>query len=81
MNIDVVFDHVEAAKQCVFTVGDANMLAEKIENFMTAHGLDCGRVAEYESDIAAMLYEIAHDPDTEYSYVTIYIDEKHHLSM
>lgn len=75
MNIEVVFDHVEAAKQCVFTVGDANTLITKIEGFMKAHGLDCGKVAELESDIAAMLYEIAHDPDTEYSYVTMYINE------
>lgn len=75
MNIDIVFGHVEAAKQCVFTVGDANTLVRKVERFMTAHGLDCGNVAAYESDIEAMLYEIAHDPDTEYSYVTMYIEE------
>lgn len=75
MNIEVVFNQVEAAKQRIFTLGDVNTLANQIESFMTAHGLDCGKVAEYESVIAAMLYEIAHDPDTEYSYVTMYMDE------
>ena len=75
MNIQVVFNQVQAAKQRIFTLGDVNTLADQIESFMTAHGLDCGKVAEYESDIAAMLYEIAHNPDTEYSYVTMYVKE------
>lgn len=76
MNIEVVFNQVQAAKQRIFKLGDVNTLADQIESFMTAHGVDCGKVAEYESDIAAMLYVIAHDPDTEYSYVTMYINEK-----
>ena len=76
MNLMFAFDGVEASKQTILTVGDSNSLGGIIEKFMMAHHLDCGRLGEYESDAAAMLYEIAHDPDTEYSYVTMYIDEK-----
>lgn len=45
---------------------------------MMAHHLDCGRLCGYESDAAAMLYELAFDLDTEYSYVTMYIEERSH---
>lgn len=45
---------------------------------MMAHHLDCGRLGEDESDAAVMLYEVVFDPDTEYSYVTMYIEERSH---
>lgn len=70
------FDRVEASKQRILTVGDSNSLEGIIEKFMIAYHLDCGRLGEYESDAAAMLYELAFDPDTEYSYVTMYIENE-----
>lgn len=41
MSIEVVFNQVQAAKQRIFALGDVNTLT--------------GKVAEYESDIAAII--------------------------
>lgn len=75
MSVMFAFNGVEASKKRILTVGDSYALAEVIERFVTAHNLDCSRIAEYQSEADSMLYELAFDPDTEYSYVTMYIDE------
>lgn len=70
------FNGVEASKQRILTLGDSHSLGGIIEQFLTAYRLDCSRLGEYESDAAAMLYELAYDPDTEYCYITTYIENE-----
>lgn len=75
MEVDFLFDRANASKQQVINLGHVNDLERVIENFLDKHGLETNRLGRYVSDAQAMLYEISHDPDCEYSNVVMFVPE------